>query len=272
METEPGIPELRIVETRALRPHERADVSRASALARRISQDGCLRNPILALPLEDGGEWLVLDGANRSEALRSLGLPHVLVQVVRSKNEGLRLGTWNRVVFDCAPNILLEALKAMTMMRRRGPNEEEVEETILVVFPDGSQWGVGEAQASLEQRLVLLHRILEAGESIGRMERTEARSVAAIEAIFPGLAGLLRFRPFKIEEVMEAGKRALLFPAGITRFIASPRALRVNFPLEQLSAGLPTEQKQSDLEAWLAAKVRTRQVRYYPESTYIFDE
>lgn len=272
MGTDPGRPELRVVETAALRSHERADASRASALAERLSQDGCLRNPILTLPIEEEGLWLVLDGANRAEALRSLGLPHALVQVVRQASGGLWLSTWNRVVYESDPEALRQRLAGVAELRPSDPAEDDPSASMRVAFPDGTTWAVGGASMALEDRLRLLHQVLEVGVAAGKLERTEAQEITGLEKVFPGLAGLLRFQPFRIEEVMEAGVRGLMFPAGITRFIASPRALRVNYPLEHLRADRPTEQKQAELEAWLAAKVRTRQVRYYPESTYLFDE
>ncbi|MFN8448408.1 MAG: hypothetical protein U0521_07410 [Anaerolineae bacterium] len=51
------------------------------------------------------------------------------------------------------------------------------------------------------------------------------------------------------------------------------RAIRVNYPLEALRDGtLTLEQKNADLLAWLQSKMANRQVRYYAEATYQFDE
>jgi hypothetical protein len=64
----------------------------------------------------------------------------------------------------------------------------------------------------------------------------------------------------------------LLFPAGLTRFVVSPRALRLNFPLSVLAGDEPIEEKQRTLSEWIRERVGGRHVRYYAESTFLFDE
>jgi hypothetical protein len=86
------------------------------------------------------------------------------------------------------------------------------------------------------------------------------------------MAGLIVFRRFEVEEVVTAVAQDRLLPGGLTRFVVSPRALRVDYPLERLASSADQEQKQAELDAWIRERVAGRRVRYYAEATFLFDE
>ena len=93
------LPDLKIVPVSSLHPHERFDASRAEPLVTRLRADGVLKNPPIVLPLGKRAEsYVVLDGANRTEAFRAMSLPHVLVQVVHPGDNSVRLETWNHLL------------------------------------------------------------------------------------------------------------------------------------------------------------------------------
>jgi len=97
--TEPRFPHLRIVPTARLLLHEECDPERVERLGRLLGADGMLRNPPIAAPLEDG-TYVVLDGANRVTALRHLGVPDQVVQVVDYDDPGVQLDTWAHLLRD----------------------------------------------------------------------------------------------------------------------------------------------------------------------------
>ncbi|HEY5573914.1 MAG TPA: hypothetical protein VIK64_12915, partial [Anaerolineales bacterium] len=90
--------------------------------------------------------------------------------------------------------------------------------------------------------------------------------------LYPNLTGLVVMPNFRIEEVLYLVGKGTLLPAGSTRFTISPRALRVNYPLEELAAEKSLEEKDNRLQEWLQKKLKNKSVRYYEEPTYIFDE
>jgi hypothetical protein len=63
-----------------------------------------------------------------------------------------------------------------------------------------------------------------------------------------------------------------MLPSGITRFSVAPRALHVNYPLEELKADKPLEEKNEVLRRWLLDRIAHKGVRYYSEPTVLFDE
>jgi hypothetical protein len=83
---------------------------------------------------------------------------------------------------------------------------------------------------------------------------------------------LIVYPQFTVSDVVEVASSGQLFPSGLTRFLISPRALRVNFPLAMLADRSPVGEKRKALEEWIRQRVEQRRVRYYAESTFVFDE
>jgi hypothetical protein len=82
----------------ALVPHEDVDPRRTARLSQRIRQEGILKNPPVVAPIPDSEKYVVLDGANRAMAFISLGIPHIVAQLVDYNLPGLMLDTWYHVV------------------------------------------------------------------------------------------------------------------------------------------------------------------------------
>ena len=53
---------------------------------------------------------------------------------------------------------------------------------------------------------------------------------------------------------------------------SSPRALRVNYPLDELSSNKSLLDKNGALERWVNERVARKGIRYYAEATVLFDE
>jgi hypothetical protein len=126
--------------------------------------------------------------------------------------------------------------------------------------------------SSLGELLVGLNRLVNAYQTKVRIERTNAAALNDVVTAFPSAAGLLVFPGFDGEDLVEGGSGGRLRAGGLTRFMVSPRALRVNYPLEALAAPGSRETKEQALIGWVRQKVASRGVRFYGEATYLFDE
>jgi hypothetical protein len=65
-----------------------------------------------------------------------------------------------------------------------------------------------------------------------------------------------------------AGER---LPAGITRHIVAGRVLYANIPLALLFPGTSTEDPSTRFRQWWQERLRQQRLRFYPESTFVFD-
>lgn len=276
----PDLPHLAIVPTDALQPHEHTDPQRAEPLVDALRLDGILKNPPVVLPL--GGErirYVVLDGANRVLALASLGLPHALVQVAHPDRDSVVVKTWNHVVLTRDSRQLLDRwlqnpdlhLVETDHNDAAAALESDTAEAYIAVT-GGSVWKVENGVNTLADRLKALNHLVAAYDGRLPFERTNAARPKELNHLYDQQGCLVVFPDFGVQDVVTAAAQGLYFPSGITRFVISPRALRLNFPVDRLAAEISLEQKQADLESWVKDLVKQRQVRFYAESTFLFDE
>ena len=276
----PDLPDLRVVPLESLVLHEQMDERRAPPLVDALRADRVLRNPPIVHPVSDRVErYVVLDGANRSTAFRMLGLPHILVQVVHAGNTSVRLETWNHVLSCLSAEELVQALERYpdlaiiaSDLERADYNLSSGASLAYLSLPDGRALEVVGETRPLGWRVQNLNALVASYQALCRLARTTARKAVGLEGVFPDISGLIVFPRFEQEEVIQAASAGWLLPAGLTRFIISPRALRVNYPLDRLASPQPLDAKRAELEAWLRARAEGRRVRFYAESTFLFDE
>jgi len=276
----PNLPELRIVNTEGLHPHEDVDVSRVEPLRITLEEEGFLKNPPVVMPFPGRPEeFVVLDGANRTMAFKALHIEHSLVQIVRPGREEMRLRTWNKVVYGAPPERLFHSLYDLFgVVPAPNDRKERLERytsrarLAYLSLPDGSAWEVGAEREVLPERIRLLRQLDMVTSEIGQAERTSEIEANQFSDVFSPLSGLVVFPPFEIEEVLEVVARGLCLPSGLTRFIIAPRVLRINYPLARIQEPATIEEKQDRLERWIETRLRTRSIRYYAEATFSYDD
>ena len=92
------LPDLRLVSVEKLLLHETIDERRVDRLARRLSDEKRLKNPPAVTSLPHSDLIMVMDGANRVSAFKSLGIPHIVAQFVSYDDPDVELDAWNHVV------------------------------------------------------------------------------------------------------------------------------------------------------------------------------
>jgi hypothetical protein len=274
------LPDLRFVPVEALIPHEQHDHHRSEPLAQRLREQGVLRNPPIVTPLPpDDARFVVLDGANRATAARDSGLPHIVVQVVRYEDPGLRLTTWHHALSALPPAELVRGLSAIPGLTRRETALRHARavlarrEAIAFVALHDQRAITLHGGGELEQRNAVLNAVVDTYRVNTRFYRVASDSLADAQREHPEVTALVVFPHFEPEEVIELAMGGARLPAGITRHVIPWRALRLDVPLERMADAAETlPEKNRWLDDWLRTKVRQRQVRFYQESTVLFDE
>lgn len=260
--------------------HERHDDQRTRPLILRIRASGVFRNPPVVAPLLDGTDrYMVLDGANRVTALREMGFPHALVQIVQPDDPGLGLQTWNHVIWESHAARFLLNIRLIPGVSLHRVDPAQVEPGLesecglaLVLSSRGRAYSVCTDVMHLERRVDVLNAIVDSYKERARLDRTSMRDVTAMREIYPALCGLVIFPAFSVHDLLRLAGRHYLLPSGVTRFTISPRALHLNYPLDELASDRPLEAKNHDLEQWIQERLARKAVRYYAEPTYLFDE
>ncbi len=277
------LPDLRFVPTAAILPHEQPDNSRLEPLVRRIREQSVLKNPPIVTVLSGDGtpeaRYVVLDGANRATAARAAGFPHMIVQVVPYDEQHVRLATWNHAIshyphaemaraLERTPGLSCEPaapLRARAALARR-------EALAWIQFEDGAVVTL-QGGRDIRERNALLNVIVDGYRVRGRFYRIEGGTFEHARSRHPDVTERVVFPPIEPAENHELARAGDRLPAGITRHLVRWRALRLNVPIEQLADPRRTaEEKNRWLREWVHEKVETRQVRYYEESTVLFDE
>lgn len=266
-------PHLEILPLSNICLHEHHDPQRTQPLKDRIAAAGKLYNPPLVIPFAPEDEhYMVLDGANRVTSLAELGYEHILVQIVDPNSPGVGLQTWNHVIWNISQDQLtteIEKIPGIRMFETRslefGPTD-----LALIQFADNGIYRLTAATA--EERSDRITDLVNMYGSMARFDRTMIEDIRNLDGLYNQLAGLMIYPQFKIEEILTFCRDDRFLPAGVTRFIVSPRALRVNYPLENLAANVSLEEKRQTLRAFIQDRLDRKGVRIYTETTVLYDE
>jgi hypothetical protein len=275
-----NLPRLAFLPVECLIIHEWHDSQRTPPLIERIRTSGVFRNPPIVCPLADGSNrYMVLDGANRTTAVRQMNFPHILVQIVKPDDPGLNLENWNHVIWGLSPLYFLVGIRDLPEVNLvPSDNGAEVPDLwgdcglAVVQLPGGKLYTVCTSSGKLVKRIALLNAIVDSYKNRAFLDRTHEQRVDRFERIHPDLTGLVVFPQLDLRHVLRLAGEGYLLPAGITRFTVSPRALHLNYPLEELSGDKPVEEKNAALQRWLQDRIARKGVRYYAEATVLFDE
>jgi hypothetical protein len=275
------LPILQILATQSLLLHEKHDLQRTPPLIKRFEESGILINPIIVSPLKNNPEkYVVLDGANRTTAFREMNIPHILAQIVDPSSTQIGLKTWNHAVRSMCPKTLIRRLHTQfetEFVEITGdyPHQELEQERIaarIQTTEDKKKFVVLSLTKDLANLLTAVNTTYDVYGQIAPFNRVRADTLDAIIDLYEDLTALVVFHSFKVQQVLELSERGCFFPAGITRFMISPRVLRVNYRIVDLMSDLSLEEKNQKLVTWIQDRTEKRCIRFYGEPTVLFDE
>src|SRR6185295_12580378 len=125
---------------------------------------------------------------------------------------------------------------------------------------------------ALHAQNALLNGMVDTYKTRGKLFRTASDNLAEAQSLYTDLTGLVIFPNYEAAEVVTLARDGELLPTGLTRHLIQGRALRTNYPLSELRSDDSLETKNERLKAWLQRKLGTKEIRYYGEATYAFDE
>ncbi len=289
------LPNLQIVPAQSLLPHEKFERQRSQPLVARLRAEGVLKNPPIVAPIRGEDRYVVLDGTNRAESLKAMACPHIVVQVVDYDDPGLILDTWFHLVTDMSSDDLLHAAKSIdglriepARLRRARAELAHRHATAYLVVPGASvrRGGVRGrlarkrrdavylvyAEGDVTLRTAVLARLVDVYEARGRIHRVNTDRLDSLLPLYRDVAALVVFPRYQPTEIVELARQGAFLPPGITRHVIPGRALRLNFPIDVLTGHHTLEEKNAWLQDWLRIKLTGKEIRYYQESTYLFDE
>jgi phosphoglycerate dehydrogenase-like enzyme len=268
---------LRFVPLERVTPHESYDARRVRALAQRIAEEGRLSNPPVVV--EWGERYVVLDGATRVQALKHLGLPYAVVQVVSSNDAHLQAHTWSHIISGQSLEGLLGLLRDVPGLQLSETAPEYLPDRLKQGRALAALYGVDRSGVLLnalpddpDSWLATLNALVERYTAWGTVERTLLGDLGALRAQYPRALALVVFPQLPLEHILRLAAGGQVLPAGLTRFVIPGRILRLHVPLERLRGDEPIERKNDWLDHLVQEKLAQRRVRYYQEPVVLLDE
>jgi hypothetical protein len=263
-------PDLRIVLTESVHAHEEHDSQRAIPLIERLKQEKFVINPPIVAPM-GATQYVILDGANRCHAFALLEYPHILVQVASYDSGYVELDVWNHVVSGWNADALLDSINQLSDIElTQGQDAHAIAHLIL---RNGDIWAACAPVKNTHERNAALRHIVSVYQQNALLNRTALHEPSDIWPLYPEAIAVVVFPRYQPADIIAAAKYKAYLPPGISRHIVHGRALRVNYPLDLLRDMNKTLlEKNEDLRNWLQTKLANRQIRYYAEAVYQFDE
>lgn len=268
---------LQVVEARDVYAHESVDPRRVAQLADWLTAEGRLLHPPLVTSF--GGGYVILDGATRIAALKRLGLRHVIVQVVEDVTR-VSLFAWHHVLRHRHAGELLEQLERVSSVTWKpaggagedGGSQGEPRAAAVCSFQtaDGRRFDIEAADGC--DTLDAANEFSDLYNRLSHVSRTVGTDVDVLRQEYPDLVALVRYPPWKIDQVLDVAKQGRVLPAGITRFVIPGRVLRLNVDLNRLDEDRPLAEKNEWLLRLLLEKKAGNRVRYYREPVYLLDD
>jgi len=270
------LPNLQVVSVEKLVLHETVDERRVERLARRLDEESRLKNPPAVTHVSHSSLLMVLDGTNRVSAFKLLGIPHIVVQVVSYEDPGVELDAWNHVVAGLSEEQFQRALDDKPHLHLEGCSINEARHALAI--GDAIAYVVlKDAVCLIRDRMSgneiqLLNDLVETYKGRADVYRASNDDFAKQSTTYPDITALVVFPSFRPSDLGSLLPQAEMLPRGITRHIIPERALRINIPLSVLKEDRSLADKETWMDQWWRDQLRLNAVRFYAESTFLFDE
>jgi hypothetical protein len=263
-------PDLRIVLTGAVLPHEDHDSQRALPLIERLKHEEFIINPPIVAPM-NSNQYVILDGANRCFAFQQLGYPHILVQVATYEGGYVELRTWSHIVSSWNPQRFTDHLASLADIEII--EYENADAIARILLRDGRVLSLMASVQNTHERNAVLRQVVSVYQQNARLHRTTLSDPDQIWPLYKQAIALVVFPSYQPADIIAAAHYRAYLPPGVSRHIVHGRALRVNYPISALrdeNTRLPD--KNQRLKSWLRDQLENRRIRYYAEATYQFGE
>jgi hypothetical protein len=263
-------PDLRVVPTISLKPHEEHDSQRSAPLIESIKAAHYMINPPLVAPM-GAGDYVILDGANRAYCFAALDYPHILVQVASYESGLVELDNWQHVVGGWSIDAFLQRLRDLPEITVSDDARDDA--LAHLYLRDGRIVSIVAAVKSLHDQNAALRQVVAVYQQNAALHRTTITDTEEVWSLYPDAIALIIFRRYTPQDIITAARDYAYLPPGISRHIVNGRAIRVNYPLDYLrDTSQDVHEKNAILRRWMQEKLASRQIRYYAEGTYQFDE
>lgn len=264
--------DLKLIRSAELLRHEDHEQNRTSALVERFNDEKVLYNPLIVGKYDD--KYVLIDGANRFEALKEIGCKTILAQTVDYQDPKVVLKSWYHFVNGFPLEALFDYLG-----RNKIPFEKwQIRDNPVRMFNAGVISSGGEAILLKFQEdlfgmldsICRLSRYYE--EEFSYMRIDSDTDISNVSELSPEPGLLFIYPRFSKEDIVKIALSDKKLPAGISRHLIPNRVLHIKILIEALKTDEHLDKRNEDLDRFIQYKIDTKKVRLYREPILVFDE
>lgn len=264
--------QLKLLPSEQILLHEECEDNRSGRLLERFKDENVLYNPLIVAEYE--GKYILIDGANRFEALKNMGCKTILAQLVDYKSQDVKLRSWYHFVNGISANELILFCKSngFQLISAECPVKPVIKNEVSVIFTTGEKFIMKFSAVPEEmlKQLSVLNRFYENEYSYLRIDSdTDINDVSGLSNE-EGM--LVVFPEFTKDDIINISGFSQKLPAGISRHLIPNRVLHIKILIDALKTADNLDKRNEELEKYIQYKIDTKKVRLYREPILVFDE
>ncbi|MCX7877455.1 MAG: ParB N-terminal domain-containing protein [Ignavibacteria bacterium] len=251
--------------------HEECEDNRYRKLAESFKKDGFLSNPLIVG--KAGRKYILLDGANRYQALKITGAKLILAQIVDYRSDKVKLRTWNHFVAGMSENDLRHYVRRENIKITGWDGKTELDiKSIGVVISHGAKFRLHLSRffTELLQKMCSFSKYYENHFSYNRIDGDI--SLRKLDKLFDEEGVFFIYPEFGKNHIERIASMKQKLPAGISRHLIPNRVLKLKYDISRLMTNGDLREKNKELEEFVNSKILDRKVRLYKEPVLMFDE
>jgi hypothetical protein len=264
--------ELKLLSSSIVNLHEECEDDRFGRLIARFKEENVLYNPLIVAKNDDN--YILIDGANRFEALKNIGCKSILAQLVDYKSNNVVLKSWYHYVIGMTMDDLINYANKNSLGFtdcRTGQLPESTKQ--LIVRSSTKQAVCISLNSDLEIMLKSLSDLNKYYENEFSYTRIDSDTdLSDVKNLSPEEGLLFIFPDFSKEDIVKIAGLKQKLPAGISRHLIPNRVLHIKILVDALMTDENLDKRNEELEKYVQFKIDTKKVRLYREPILIFDE
>jgi hypothetical protein len=266
---------LKLLPIKNLLTYEDFDPKRVKKITESITSTKTFFNPITVGDIGEKSKYLVVDGANRLEALKKLKAKYVFVQIIdylnpdevelRGNEHYLNCSFLSFKNLLCKSGVLLEAVEESNTSLVYKNNEN----LIAILFINDKEYFLNhEGSFDLEKRIDQLNNFVKSYKNNHDIFRKS--EVGDVSQNYPIV---IKFKKFTTSEIIEVIYKNLRLESGITWHIIDNSIIHFKIPISILLKGFNGKKEaESALRKLIKEKIENLSIRRYVSNIYICDE
>lgn len=277
--------QLKLLPSNFVELHEECEDNRCNRLVTRFVEEKVLYNPLIVARFDD--KFILIDGANRFEALKRIDCKAILAQLVDYKSPGVKLKSWyhfvsgmtmaeleyyasqNGLIFSIMPNAINPDKQQDASSGRLLSGHKN---GLVVLSVNGEKASITLSE-NIEEMLISLSKLNRYYENKFSYTRIDSDTdISDVSSLSPDDGLLFVFPDLEKKDIITISGLKQKLPAGISRHMIPNRVLHIKILIDALKSDENIDKKNEELEKYVQYKIDTKKVRLYREPILVFDE